>query len=191
MADEGDDLAFDEDEKMFRYGEKAEITHEQLILQAMKHCMEEGSKEMRGGYTKEKTNAQGKTEVIYVDDQRKVYIQSIMSLHDIMIPKFDKKFREDELIFDKSIDEIKKRAIDIMKLKLSHVEEREKIENVSYQDIKDNLSNQITTERLDPDSLESQIVMDGTIKAYRTLYQALIALYGREGFGTAKEISDA
>lgn len=189
MEKESDDLEFDDGES-FQYNNQGQITHEQLILQAMKRCMEEGSKEMKGGYFKQSVNNQGQVKEIWVDDQKQIYIQSIKSLYDVMIPKHDEIFKKDDAKFNQELVKIKERAIGILKMTLKQIEDREKLDNMSYSEHKQRIQSQIVTESLDPDSYEAKLVSDSTLDAYRGLYQALIRCYGRKGFGTEEVIDD-
>ena len=190
MANEkDDDIEFDDGEN-FQYGNQGEITHDQLILQSMKRCLEEGSKEMRGGFFQDKADKFGNIKETYIDDQQKVYIRCISSLYNALIPKFDAIFIKEDELFKKKLKDIKERAMSILKLKLEQIEAKEKNEGVTYTELKDNLRNQIITGLLDQDSFEAQMVKDATFEAYEELLRSLIRCYTRKGFG-GEQVLDA
>lgn len=78
-------------ETMNSGGEKQEFSHEQLIMRSMIKCLDAGSKEMREGYYNEKSDKFGNIIKVYVEDTRKVFIQSVKILLKIMETDLDEK----------------------------------------------------------------------------------------------------
>lgn len=189
MAEE-DDIAFSNDltSNKFQYGDKAELTHDQLILQAMRKCMEEGAKEMHSGNMREVKTKSGEVMQVYGDDQRQVYMQSIQALYDMMLPKFTPEMKEYANKFEEELKKIQDDIIISLKNILNSIEQGEK-EGRSYsEDMKNYLISQISTRTIEPDSYQGTIYSDMILKAYRKLYQKLILCYGDKGFGTKKAI---
>lgn len=166
------------------------ISYEQVVLQQIKRCVDEGSKEMRGGYFKQKQSARGTVE-IYIEDQRQIYINSINSLYDLLINYFDDGFARSDAKFENRVYNIQQEAISLLKLKLKFIQEREINEGLtSTGSLKMQLEMQIATGMIDNESYEAVRAYEKRIEAYRYLYQELIKLYGRKRFLMAEDISD-
>ena len=190
--DDNEELTFD-DGSGFQYGNQGEITHEQLVLQQIKRVMEEGSKEMVGGYFKEQMTKTGLKEV-YIPDQKQVYIRSIMSLYDVMIHKFSDstQFKTAKTNFDTKIKKIKEDAAKILQAKLDYLKKMEQNQGVKAPaGLKETLELQISTGMLDNDSYEAKMVSDKTLEAYRYLFQSLVRVYGEKGFGDSESLDDS
>lgn len=156
------------------------LTYEQLVLEQVRRCIIEGSKEMKGGYFKEKMTRMG-TQEVYVDDQKQIYIQCINSLYDLLISYFDEEFNQADLIFKESLIEIRENKIKDLKDKIQYTDDIR---------IKRQIQMQIETGYLDPDSIEAKQAIDEKIEAYRYLYQQLILLFSRQRFLIAQAIED-
>jgi len=73
------------DPEGYRGSGKGEIfSHSQLIMMALKKCIENGSIEMREGYYNKKMDKYGNTIEIYVPDTRLTFIESVESAIMIM-----------------------------------------------------------------------------------------------------------
>lgn len=168
------------DAENYMGGKDPTITYEQIVLMQIKRCVEEGSKEMSGGYMKEKMTNKGMIE-IYVPDQRQVYIQCINSLYDLMLPHFDEEIHNQLEYLEKRYIESKEDKIANLKLQIARSNDRRIIEK---------LKQQIITGYLDRDSLEARQLADELLELYRELYQELILLYTRKRFLLSESISD-
>lgn len=90
-----------------------EDTFKDIILQHLKRILELSTMEFRGGYNKE-TIVDNKVVMEYVPDTRKQYIQSIQSLSDVLVPRFDEDMKKSS---DKIDGAIKKLEEDMEKRK--------------------------------------------------------------------------
>ena len=73
------------------------LTYDRIILEQIRRCSVEGSKEMKEGYVSYIKNNEGGFIPIVFPDQRKVYISSVQALYDLILPKIDKKGDEKRL----------------------------------------------------------------------------------------------
>lgn len=159
---------------------KGSMTYEQIVLQQINRCVVEGSKEMAGGYFKEKVTRHGIVEQ-YIPDQKQVYIQCINSLYDLLLSYFDDEMKEFDEEFKSHMIGIKEDKIDKLKEKLKYLD----IDRLRGQ-----IQLQIDSGYLDPDSLEAKQAIDERMDAYRVLFQQLILLFGRKRYLMAQAIED-
>jgi len=93
------------------YGHKAgdSFSHSQLIMSALRKCLESGSKEMTAGYFNERTDKRGNIVRTYVADTRKEFIETVKTLLMIMADdlddEFDKQFKKIKEELDKKYKE--------------------------------------------------------------------------------------
>jgi len=82
-----------------------EDTFKDIILQHIKRILEISTKEFRGGYNKEIV-VDNKSVIEYVPDTRKQYIQSVQSLSDVLVPRFDEDMKKYSDNFEKCITKL-------------------------------------------------------------------------------------
>lgn len=151
--------------------QKGSMTYEQIVLNQINRCVTEGSKEMVGGYFKEKVARTGQSIEIYVPDQRQVYIQSINSLYDLLLPYFDEEMNNYVKIFTNQLLYIKQSKLELLKEKMNYTDDN----RIKYQ-----IQLQISSGYLDIDSVEAKQAMDVKLELYRFLYQQLLLLFSRQ-----------
>ena len=167
------------------------INYEQVVLQQIKRCVDDGSKEMRGGYFKQKQSSRGTVEV-YIEDQRQVYINSVNSLYDLLLPHFDAIMNEVARQFIVALNSIQEETLKFIEAKLNFMIKQEQEQGVTFDNrIKANMQWQIASKIVDSDSYEAVKAYEEKIKAYRSLYQQLIKLYGRQRYLMAQDIDDS
>lgn len=83
------------DSENFRGSSIEILSRQQLVMIAIKRCMEAGSKEMVAGYYNEKTDKFGNITKTYMEDTRKVFIESVESLKGLMIPDIETDFKKE------------------------------------------------------------------------------------------------
>lgn len=165
------------DAEQYRSAPDAPLTYEMVVLEQIRKCVNEGSKEMMGGFWKDKQTSRGIiTE--YVPDQRQVYIRCIMSMHDLLQPFFDDEMKKEVSSFEKSIKEIEENI-------LSEIKNTDISSNTFKQ-----IEYQIKMGYLDTNSIEYKKIIDEQIKIYRRLYQKLILLFHRNKYLLRQDISD-
>jgi len=109
------------------YNEKNKTSFRDVVISHIKKVLEITTIEFRGGYVSEKIK-DGMVERTYVPNTRKIYIQAIQSLSDVLLPYFDKDMKGvypkiiedyDSIQNDKDIsgkDKIKKQVLVMRKL---------------------------------------------------------------------------
>ena len=177
--DEEDDVEFIDAENYVPEPKGAK-TYEQIVLEQISRCVSEGSKEMVGGYFREKATRMGIQE-IYVPDQRQVYLQCIMSLYDLLLPFFDDIMNEYLKTFNNQLINIKESKIKALNEKVKYIDDGR---------LRWSIQQQIDTGYLDPDSVEAKQAMDEKLETYRFLYQQLLLLFGRKRYLMAQAIED-
>ena len=84
-------------EKEHRFSQK--LDYSEILTEQINKVRNSGSTEFRGGYWEERKRVlQGAvvSEKVYIPDTRQIYINSITQLYDLLLPFFDKKFRDDD-----------------------------------------------------------------------------------------------
>lgn len=94
------------DVENYSSGKDEQFSHQILIMNSMKKCIEAGSREMRSGWTNQKMDTRGNVIMQYVEDTRMLFIETVETCECIIICDFDKEAR-------KNIKEIKKRLKDM------------------------------------------------------------------------------
>lgn len=93
-----DDFEIKEPDEYHGYKSGESFSHSQLIMMAMKKCIDAGCKEMRTGYQNEKRDKFGNNIITYVPDTRKELIESVETLLMVMADDIDddaeKKIKE-------------------------------------------------------------------------------------------------
>lgn len=159
---------------------KGAVSYEQIVLEQIKRCVIEGSKEMSGGYFKQKQTSQG-TQEVYIPDQKQVYIQCVKSLYDVLLPHFDDEMKAKDAEFDLELETMKENKINSLREQLKTVKDARQIQNINFQ---------IATGYIDENSLQAKQISDERIEVYRWLYQQLIYLYSRVRYLLPQSISD-
>jgi len=175
----GEDLEILDDSENFRSDNFEGVTYEQLVLEQIRRCAIEGSKEMGGGYFKEKQTNQGMVEV-YVPDQREVYSSCVKVLFDMLMPHFDKKMFDDYEKYKKNIKTCKDNKIESLKLQLKNIHDPK---------IKQELTLRINTRTLNKDSFEYVCFVEEQLTQQRNLFESLMLLYRRSNHLKAKPIT--
>lgn len=126
----GDDEIEILDPETYRSGSKGEtFSHSQLVMFALKKCIESGSVEMREGYFNRKRDRFGNTVEIYVPDTRLTFIETVESTIMIMADDIESDPTKDE-----SKKEIKKIQEELKKRKETYLKlEEAQWSNASHQ----------------------------------------------------------
>ena len=178
--EEGEEIQF-VDAEDYRSSPQGAMTYEQIVLKQINRCADEGSKEMIGGYIKEKATNKGLVEV-YVPDQREIYIQSITMLHDLLLSFFDDEMKESIKSFDEALAEARTQKMDYL---------REAHRGAKNRYDKMEIESQIKTGFIDRDSFPARQFMEDKLEIYRFLFQELMLLYGRQRYLMAQAIDDS
>lgn len=90
------------------YSHKAEYKQAILAMEAMKSCREARSKEMKPGFWNNKIDKNGNAIKIWNEDQRKVFINSVIAFEDLMSSELiaDENFKEKKEEIDTKIKTI-------------------------------------------------------------------------------------
>lgn len=105
------------DVENYQSGKDFGFSHQLLVMKAMMKCLELGSKEMHVGYLSKEEGVDGKVKIIYKEDTRKAFIESVKTLDMIMSPD------KDEAVFEK----IKKIEEEITKTYKYYLHEQRKL----------------------------------------------------------------
>jgi len=77
-------------------GEKDQtFSHKELVMRAMRKCLEAGCREMMAGWFNQKMDKRGNVAMIYIEDTRKVFIESIETARMFMSCDMDKKAKDE------------------------------------------------------------------------------------------------
>ena len=77
------------DVEEYRSPEDQQFSHQALVMMAMKKVVEYGCQELVPGYYNTEEDNKGKVKIIYKQDTRKAFIESVRTLRMIMICDFD------------------------------------------------------------------------------------------------------
>ena len=176
--EEEDDIKFI-DAEQYMGSKESPLTYELIVMHQIQRCVNEGSKEMIGGYIKHKQTSRGIVDE-YVPDQRQIYMQSIMSLYDILLIKFDSEMEKADKQFKKMIDDLSAASKELMQQKV----------NISRGIDAINLKYQMHSGYMNINSIEFKSYIDEKLKAYRWLFQQLIRLFKRKAYLQADYIDD-
>lgn len=86
------------DAESFKSGATPHVSYREIVLLHYRKITQLACVEFRGGYTTQKTRASGMAswvESIYIPDTRETYVNAIDMLHDLLLPHFDKKMKEE------------------------------------------------------------------------------------------------
>lgn len=73
----------------YRSGKDQEFSHQALVMMATRKIIEYGCQELVPGYYNTEEDNKGKTKIVYKQDTRKAFIESVRTLRMIMICDFD------------------------------------------------------------------------------------------------------
>jgi len=152
-----------------------QFSHQQLVARVMNKCLELGCKEMRAGYFNEKTDRNGDTMKVYIEDTRKAFVEAVETAEMVMVCDFDdsiknniKEIREKlEVLYKKLCEEEKKEWTG---LKMS-VKQQRWAKGITYRQ-----------ECLNIHLPFYQEYIEAEVKAYREIYKELTLLTERKGF---------
>jgi len=168
------------DAEGFTPQQQGALTYEQIVLEQIRRCIHEGSKEMIGGYVKLRDTSRGIKEE-YVPDQRQVYIQSVNSLYDLLLSFFDEEMKKAKQTHDDMLAKSKQTAITTLKKQLELTDDVRIKQNIHYQ---------IVTGYIDQNSMEAKRLIDEKIETFRFLFQQLLLMFQRKRYLMADVISD-
>ena len=77
------------DVEEYRGEKNQDFSHQALVMMAMKKVIEYGCQELVPGYYNTEQDNRGKTKIVYKQDTRKAFIESVRTLRMIMICDFD------------------------------------------------------------------------------------------------------
>jgi hypothetical protein len=80
------------------------FSHEVLIMAAMNKVIEYGCQELVAGYYNTETDDKGKTKIVYKQDTRKAFIESIRTLRLLMLCDFDEIAKKKLMFSDEEED---------------------------------------------------------------------------------------
>jgi hypothetical protein len=83
------------DTETYQPEEQQQFSHQQLIMKAMNKVIEAGCKELRSGYWNEKQDKFGNITRTYIEDTRKVFIESVETLEMFMDCDLDEEAKEE------------------------------------------------------------------------------------------------
>lgn len=73
----------------YRSGKDNEFSHQGLIMMAMRKVVEYGCQELVAGYYNTQEDNRGRVKIVYKQDTRKAFIESVRTLRMVMICDFD------------------------------------------------------------------------------------------------------
>ena len=169
------------DSENWRGGNTGSMTYENLVLQQIMRIRDEGSKEMVGGFFEEKVDRHGKTTSTWKPDQRQVYIQSINTLYDLLLPFVDPEFVRISGEIEQDLIDAKQNQIESLTIKKGMMNNPKLIQQINFE---------IATGFIDKNSVEAREFLESKLEIYRTLFQELLLLFNRQKFLMAQAISD-
>jgi hypothetical protein len=108
MADDDFEIG---DVENFGGGKDEEFSHSSLVMSSMKKCIESATHELRKGWFNTRTDNRGNTIKTYVEDTRKVFIESVRTALMIMACDLDK---EAEDYIDSCFEDIEKKRKELV-----------------------------------------------------------------------------
>ena len=174
MGEEDSDIEILENES-YSGGKEKGFSHQELVMIALRRALIAGNKEMRPGYYNTKTDARGNTSMVYVDDTRKQFIESVKSVGDMISCDLD------ELANKKIIklkEELKEKFLKLCaEEKLDWETAHPKTKNQRW---KEGVFHR--PERLHPQLPYAQEYVEEEVDAYRKILREYVKLTKRKDF---------
>ncbi len=87
-------------------GDSKAFGFKEIVLSQLQRVVNNSSREMRAGFWIMTNNPQVTSQKVrYVGDSRKELVQSIDTLHDLLLAKFDEEMKKETKIINKSLEE--------------------------------------------------------------------------------------
>lgn len=153
--------------------DKGEYSHSTHVDMSIKKCILLGGKELCEGFNETTIDGRGNTKIIYKEDTRKAFIESIKTLKMIMICDFDNDAKEN---IPKIINEIQTIQTNLLKT------QKECWDNLDYNSQQNFLSKNktIPTESFFHESLPYwNLFIEKELNQYRKVFEELILLSKR------------
>ncbi len=90
-----------------------QFSHQVLVMKSMKKCIDAGSVEMMSGWVNNSMDKQGNMKITYIQDTRKIFIETVKTAENMMACDFDeeaetniKKIEEDLIETKESLCEL-------------------------------------------------------------------------------------
>lgn len=171
-----------EDTSFFSHRDQ-QFSHQALVMETMRKCLEAGSHEMRSGWFNRKTDKVGNTVLTYIEDTRAKFIECVKSLEMVMYCDFDSKVREG----------IKKLKV-YLKRKKAELLEQQWIwySNLSPRDrhTARQQYGEISNIGFNQDLGWSDFYIQEELNVYRRMFKELTSLSRRLGFYEAKTLQE-
>lgn len=85
-----DNIEFIDAEDQTYYQKEQAFSHQSLVMESMRKCLELGSHEMRPGWFNKKIDIRGNITLTYIEDTRSKFIESVKSAEMVMTCDYDK-----------------------------------------------------------------------------------------------------
>lgn len=99
----------------YQPGKNMEFSHQALVMIAMRKVIEYGCQELVPGYYNTEEDNRGKTKIVYKQDTRKAFIESVRTLRMIMICDFDDEAKKKLLPSKKGKEDPEENLMDKIK----------------------------------------------------------------------------
>lgn len=175
MAEEDDIILLDEETSR---SVDIKFSHETLVMKSLNICIDKGSCEMTEGYNILVTDNKGKKKVVYHEDTRLAFIESVRILKSIMICDFDKKAKKN---IKKLEDEERKCYEDRIK------EQKEFFKANSRRIMQENKNIIIDSNSLNKRYPFYEFFLGDRLRIHREMLEELSKLTGRLGFYKSKD----
>ena len=105
------------DTEEYRSPEDQEFSHQVLVMMATKKVIEYGCGELIPGYYDTQEDGKGRVKIIYKQDTRKAFIESVRSLRMIMICDFDDDAKKILIPNEKDNEDVEENLMDLLQSK--------------------------------------------------------------------------
>lgn len=161
------------------WGNNKQSSYKEIVLKQIESCRVEGSKQMAGESSFYQKDNQGNFYMVHVYDQKKIYIQCIKSLYDLMMRYFDDKFNEAMELIESERNGLADKYI---KLYI----QREPLEHLKKLALQ--------TQTIQKNAIGSRILSEleeARFEIYRRIYQELLLLFDRKNELSGKKTISA
>jgi len=164
----------------YRTEQDHKFSHQALVMECMRKCIETGSHEMRPGWFNEKVDNHGNTTRSYIEDTRKKFISSIKMLKAQMSCDIDTEAEKEIDRFEKELGEEKQKLLhDQTKWWNALTPKYRQIAAARGEEVKTNLA-------FNQDMVWFQHWVEEEVACYRAILESLVILTKRLDFYEAE-----
>lgn len=178
-----DDVEFIDAEDQSFYQKEQLFSHQSLVMESIRRCLEVGSHEMRTGWFNKKTDNLGNTTLTYIEDTRRKFIESVKSAEMVMTCDFEETAKLKIKELKKQLEDKRRKLLEEQWEWYSNLGRKEKF-------LADEKYGQTQQDYLNPNIVLHEVYINFELEIYRLICTELNNLTKRLGFYEMKTIQE-